>query len=132
VIHYFLALLAALGFLDSIYTALQQKYPNLFEFCFSRNLRKRVGCYEILHSSYASVFFGIPNSWLGVAAYALLTILFLNNLLFLALLVTSTGFLFSIYLLSVQAHILKKFCIFCLFSTALITLLMILLGVSVL
>jgi len=125
-----LILLSAFGAADSFYTALQQKFSSLPEFCFSKKL-KRVSCYEILHSKYARIFL-VPNSWLGIFSYILLALIFYyasvfsvvgaERLFLVGALISSAGLVFSYYLLHIQHNVLEKYCIFCLTSTFLITL----------
>lgn len=123
-------LLSILGALDSLYTALQQKFPQLWEFCFNWNA-KRVSCKEILHSKYARIFKIAPNSWLGIVTYLLLSLVYYladfytvigaTRLFYVGASIATLGLIVSYYLLYVQAFILKKFCIFCLASTTIMT-----------
>lgn len=116
--------LSLLGALDSLYTALQQRFPRLWEFCFTST--QRVSCTEILHSRYARIFW-IPNSWLGIASYlALAGIYAYTDAQLIGTAIASAGFVFSYYLLYVQAFVLRKYCIFCLTSTTLITIITVL------
>lgn len=116
---------AIIGALDSLYTALQQEFQQLFEYCFTKAF-KRIGCNEILHSKHAKLFI-IPNSWLGIISYSLLAIIYAKtNYFFLGALIASISLIISYYLLHVQANILKKFCIFCLISTTIMTIITIL------
>lgn len=116
--------LALLGAIDSLYTALQQRFDRLFEFCFRRG--ERVDCKEILHSRYASLFV-IPNSWLGIISYVFLAGLYsFTQYYLLGALVATAGLMMSYYLLYVQAFVLRKYCIFCLASTTLMTIITVL------
>ncbi len=112
--------LSLAGASDSLYTALQQRFPGLFEFCFDKRF-KRAGCEEVLHSRYAKLFV-IPNSWLGVIGYSALAFIYgFTNAYLLGFLLSLAAAGMSYYLLYVQWFKLEKFCIFCLTSTALIT-----------
>lgn len=121
-----IVILAILGALDSMYTALQQQFPKLFEFCFTKDF-KRVGCYEVLHSKYASIFY-VPNSWLGIVSYTAIAIIYSSFPEYIGIgkAIISLGLVFGWYLIYVQAFVLKKFCIFCLTSTTLLTIITIL------
>lgn len=127
-------LLCLLGALDSLYTAFQQRFSSLFAYCFTNHF-KRVGCDEILHSKYARLFI-IPNSWLGIVSYTVLAIVYYyasmfsvvgaDRLYYVGIIIATIGLLVSYYLLHIQANVLKKFCIFCLISTTLMTIITIL------
>lgn len=85
----------------------------------------RSNCDNVIHSDF-SKFFGIPVEILGMFYYALVAIYhgllivypeIASNLTVFISLVFSTGaFLFSIYLISIQAFVLKEWCTWCLFS----------------
>lgn len=82
-------------------------------------------CHTVVHSNYAR-FLGIPVEILGMLYYGLvalfyLSILFIPGVLHTALvgfmiILSTIAFLFSVYLISVQLFILKKFCSWCLVS----------------
>lgn len=82
-------------------------------------------CHAVVHSDY-SKFFGIHVEILGMLYYGLVTlfylaILFIPGILHTALLgamvlLSSTAFLFSVYLIAVQIFILKKGCSWCFVS----------------
>lgn len=114
-----IAIFALVGMVDAFYTALQQRYPSLFQFCFSSSF-KRVSCRKILHGPYARLF-TIPNAWIGVGVYLFLAIIYgfgANNYLsLLGAVISALALIVSLYLLYVQARILKAYCIFCLIST---------------
>jgi len=87
-------------------------------------------CNAVITSQY-SKFLGIPLEYGGVAYYSLilaayLCLIFLPHLLssFMLLLLslaTTVAFLFSLYLLFVQAFILRQWCIWCILSAVLST-----------
>ncbi|MBI3033050.1 vitamin K epoxide reductase family protein [Candidatus Woesearchaeota archaeon] len=117
--------LCIIGIVDSLYTAFQQQFSQLFAYCFTKTF-KRVGCNEILHSKYARLFI-VPNSWLGIITYVLLTIIYAKtNYFLLGALIATISLIVSYYLLYIQEFILKKFCIFCLISTTIMTIITIL------
>ncbi|PIP86642.1 hypothetical protein COW82_00915 [Candidatus Campbellbacteria bacterium CG22_combo_CG10-13_8_21_14_all_43_18] len=85
-------------------------------------------CNAVISSRY-SKFLGIPLEYGGLAYYALIFVMYLclvivpgflsgRALLGLSLL-TSAAFLFSLYLLFVQAFILRQWCIWCIMSALL-------------
>lgn len=81
------------------------------------------GCNVVLTSDYA-VLFGVPLALLGALYYAALTLLVLlfllkrnQRYLAVALWLVGFGFIFSLWLLYLQAAVLDAFCQFCLIST---------------
>ncbi len=88
-------------------------------------------CNVVLESKWSKIL-GIRNDILGLLFYALILIiavilLFLPHLVLVfylvLLLIICLGFLFSIFLVFIQAFIIKEFCFYCLISTFLTTLL---------
>ncbi|MDP4038660.1 MAG: vitamin K epoxide reductase family protein [bacterium] len=78
------------------------------------------GCEKVLSSSYATIF-NIPVALFGVIFYffmLILTVHFLFNTINkkLLLLVASLGVISSVYLLSIQAFVLKAWCQYCLLA----------------
>lgn len=81
---------------------------------------------DMVTSSKYSKFFGIPVEKLGVFYYGLIVVVYtLHNLvpwllsdlvLFVMTGITIGAFIFSLYLIFIQAFILKKWCTWCLFS----------------
>lgn len=88
-------------------------------------------CGAVVHSDY-SKFFGVPVELLGMAYYGLTAIGHATYIIFpgflpdwspLFLLALSLiGFLFSAYLIFIQALVLKQWCTWCIFSACLCTL----------
>jgi len=84
-------------------------------------------CDAVVHSDYAE-FFGIPLEKIGLLYYALIAIFYLASLFvpalntgmihFIMLGVTLGSFLFSLYLVSIQAFVLHEWCTWCLGSAA--------------
>ena len=92
------------------------------------------GCNEVARSPYSKIF-GIPLSLFGVGYYLMVIALSLGHLVFrhellrrLILPLTSIGFLLSLYFIYIQAFLVGKFCIYCVFSALMST---ILFGVSI-
>lgn len=87
------------------------------------------GCETVLTSTYSAVA-GIPIALAGAGYYATLILLVLAALLknrsswlVTAFAMTPIGFLVSLYLLAIQAVVLKSYCIYCLASAGISTLL---------
>ncbi|MGB7600415.1 MAG: vitamin K epoxide reductase family protein [Candidatus Sulfotelmatobacter sp.] len=94
---------------------------------------ERFNCDIVNRSEYSTVM-GIPVAAIGVAGYGVLFALATfyrprmgtpTRLLFASL----AGFLFALYLTYVEGHILETWCIVCLSSLALITLITLLAGI---
>lgn len=120
-------LLAFLGFADSLFLLAKRlsggAIPCTLGF---------TGCDEVSKSPY-SVLFGIPLSLYGVIFYlgiGLLGVLYLDlkkkifgNLLVLG---TVVGFVLSLYFLYVQKFLIGAFCVYCVGSAVIATLLLVL------
>ena len=82
-------------------------------------------CEEVTTSKY-SKFFGIPVEKLGIFYYGLIVLIYAlhyllpellsDTVLFLVTGFTIGAFIFSLYLIFIQAFVLKKWCTWCLFS----------------
>jgi len=89
-------------------------------------------CDKVVHSTHATTF-GIGNEILGVMFYVIQAILwtlpiFVPNVLsgaysFAIVVLTIGGALFSIYLIALQAFVIRAWCMWCLGSTLAVTLL---------
>jgi uncharacterized membrane protein len=103
-------LISAIGFLMSIYLF----YIDLKQektFCLSQS-----GCDLVLQSIY-SKFLGIPVALYGVFYFGLILVLVNFRKLFLFLKIISfLGFLFALYLIYLQAFVIKSFCQYCLIA----------------
>ena len=125
-----IAILSIAGAIDSG-IALQRYFAkSSTRFC---DFSQKFSC-DIVNRSEYSTLLGIPVALIGIAGYALLFVLstFLrtrdetpNRLLIAAL----AGFAFALYLTYVEAYVLTTWCILCLISLALITLISILAGI---
>lgn len=88
----------------------------------------RSNCDSVIHSDF-SHFFGIPLEFLGMAYYALIVlyhgmlILFpqisSSLTIFISLFLSTGACIFSVYLTSIQAFVLKEWCTWCLTSALL-------------
>ncbi len=78
-------------------------------------------CGVVNHSPYAMLA-GIPVAALGIAGYILMgTLAFLRSYRLL-LVPTFAGFAFSLYLANIEAHVLGVWCIYCVISLGIISL----------
>lgn len=123
-----LLVLALIGFADSAYLTYEH-YAKILPPCSTSVF---VDCGKVLHSKYALVF-GIPLALFGVGYYLMqvlllrVTIVQKNSSLKKYLLILSTaGFLFSLYFVYLQLVILKAICLYCMVSALTSTLLFIL------
>lgn len=95
------------------------------------------GCETVLNSTYSEIF-GVPTALFGVAAYfaafslALLAYFGREKLWTLFGVAAAIMFLFSVWLIYLQAFVIKAFCQYCLFSAATSTLLFVIFSVSLL
>ncbi len=88
----------------------------------------RTSCESVVHSDY-SRFMGIPVELLGMFYYAFVALvhgIFLalshtpsGEFFVISLLVSFVAFLFSAYLISIQAFVLRQWCTWCIFSATL-------------
>lgn len=120
-----LVFLNILAVLATVYLTYLHFKPEASTIC---NFSQRWDC-EIVNKSIYSEFFGIPVSVLGMLTYSLLTAFAIRGfrheqrrLLPLVLGCTIGGVGFSLYLTSVEAFILKTFCVFCVFQQIIILL----------
>lgn len=90
------------------------------------------GSCDIVTASQYSKFLGIPVEALGIVYYLLIVFVYSTKnvfpdllgggFLFLILGVSFGAFIFSLYLMTIQAFVLKKWCTWCLFSAGFSTL----------
>ena len=85
------------------------------------------GCEQVLNSPYSRIF-GIPVAWLGfgfyvtVAATSLFALFGFAKALRLSFAAAVPAFAFTVYLVWVQAFVLRAFCDYCLLSAFLVIL----------
>ena len=110
-----LIILAILGFFNAGYLIIK------------RNRKKPLVCpigghCEAVTESKYSKTLGIKNDLVGAAYYliilalAIYTLLISTNLFYYMAIISGVALLFSIYLVYVQARVLKMFCFYCLIS----------------
>jgi vitamin-K-epoxide reductase (warfarin-sensitive) len=122
-----LILLAAVGMLASS-LALREHYRTYGDSPCSIN--DKWDCGIVNHSPYA-IFLGIPVADIGIAGYLLMAVLSFRRayrLLFVSLLI-ALGF--SLFLAHIEAHILGVWCIYCVASLAVVLLMSLLVGATV-
>jgi uncharacterized membrane protein len=124
--RYVLVLLTLLGFIASG-LALREHYRTDSSPC---SINEHWDCGIVNHSPFA-VLAGIPVAVIGMAGYVFLAALALKRAYGLFLAAALVGLSFSLYLAHVEAHILGVWCIYCVASLVVISLLT-LLGIGTL
>jgi vitamin-K-epoxide reductase (warfarin-sensitive) len=118
--RYFLVLLAALGIVVSA-LALREHYRTEGDSPCSIN--ERWDCGIVNHSPYAMVRgTGIPVAVLGIAGYLLMAALAWRRMYRWLLAIALAGFAYSLYLAHIEAHVLGVWCIYCVISLGIISL----------
>ena len=115
---YLLLILAVLGVVVSS-LALREHYRTYGDSPCSIN--ERWDCGVVNHSPYAMLV-GIPVATLGIAGYLLMGALACLRSFRLLLVPTSAGLAFSLYLANIEAHVLGVWCIYCVMSLGIISL----------
>jgi vitamin-K-epoxide reductase (warfarin-sensitive) len=85
------------------------------------SINDRWDCGTVNHSPYAVVV-KIPVAMIGMAGYILLGVLAAVRARKLLLIAAVTGLAFSVYLTHIEAYVLEVWCIYCVASLAIITL----------
>ena len=129
--RYLIALLALAGLIDSVLALrIHQQDPLSAPPC---AVTEKWDCGAVNHSRYAvfpteSLFedpasktIHIPVAWFGILGYAAIIGLALFNRLWLTLGAGFVGFGFAAYLSYLEARVITKWCIYCVWSQALIT-----------
>ena len=118
--HIYLGLIAAtIGLGISTYIHRQKKQKTTLV------CPREASCEKVVHSTYATTF-GIDNTLLGIAYYTVIGLLYAIALAFPTLLTapvlwvmtlaTCFGALFSLYLIALQAFVIRAWCAWCLGS----------------
>ena len=123
--RYVFALLAVLGIVFSVF-ALREHYRTEDSPC---HINDVWDCGEVNHSPYASLF-GIPVAVIGMAGYLALGVLAMKKAWRVVLGAAVAGLAFSLYLAHIEKDVLRAWCIYCVGSLGVITL-MTLLAISV-
>jgi vitamin-K-epoxide reductase (warfarin-sensitive) len=116
--RYVLVSLTFLGFIASG-LALREHYRTDSSPC---SINERWDCGIVNHSPFAMLA-GIPVAVIGMAGYVILAALALKRAYGLFLAAALVGLSFSLYLAHVEAHILGVWCIYCVASLVVISLL---------
>ena len=117
---YGLILLATLGIVVSA-LALREHYRT--EGDSPCNINERWDCGIVNHSPYAMVpGTGIPVAVLGIAGYLLMAALAWRRAWRALLAAALAGLAFSLYLAHIEAHVLGVWCIYCVISLGIISL----------
>jgi uncharacterized membrane protein len=116
--RYVLVSLTFLGFIASG-LALREHYRTDSSPC---SINERWDCGIVNHSPFAMLA-GIPVAIIGMAGYVILAALALKRAYGLFLAAALVGLSFSLYLAHVEAHILGVWCIYCVASLVVISLL---------
>jgi len=85
------------------------------------SINERWDCGVVNHSPYA-VLGGIPVATIGIAGYLLMGVLAFLRSYRLLLVPTFGGLAFSLYLANIEAHVLGVWCIYCVISLGIISL----------
>lgn len=78
-------------------------------------------CGVVNHSPYAMIA-GIPVATIGILGYILMAVLALARSYRLLLVPTLAGLAFSLYLANIEAHVLGVWCLYCVISLGVISL----------
>jgi len=116
-----IALLALAGVVIAS-LALQAHYSTSTEPC---SINERWDCGIVNHSPYA-VIAHVPVAAIGIAGYLLLGGLALARRRALLAALTPAGFAFSLYLTHIEKSILQVYCLYCVISLGIITLITVL------
>jgi len=116
--RFLLLILAVLGVTASS-LALREHYRTYGDSPCSIN--DRWDCGVVNHSPYA-VRFGVPVATIGIAGYLLMAVLAFLRSYRLLLVPTFAGLAFSIYLANIEANVLGVWCIYCVISLGIISL----------
>lgn len=119
---YLLVVLAIFGITVSA-LALREHYREYGDSPCSIN--ERWDCGVVNHSPYAMVG-PIPVATIGIAGYILMAVLAWLRSYRLLLVPTLAGLAFSLYLANIEAHVLYVWCVYCVISLGIISLMSIL------
>ena len=115
---YLLLILAVLGVIVSS-LALREHYRTYGEAPCSIN--ERWDCGVVNHSQYAMIA-GVPVATIGIAGYILMGVLAFLRSYRLLLVPTFAGLTFSLYLANIEKNVLGVWCIYCVISLGIISL----------
>jgi uncharacterized membrane protein len=116
-VRWIVAFLALLGVLASA-AALREHYRTDTSPC---SINDKWDCGTVNHSPYA-VLWHVPVADIGIAGYLLLGLLALKRAWRIAFFASLLGLAFSLYLTNIEARTLLVWCIYCVISLAIISL----------
>jgi uncharacterized membrane protein len=116
--RYLLLILAVLGVIVSS-LALREHYRTYGDSPCSIN--ERWDCGVVNHSPYAMLA-GVPVAAVGIFGYIIMAVLAFLRSFRLLIVPTFAGLAFSLYLANIEAHILGVWCIYCVISLGIISL----------
>ncbi len=129
--RYLIALLALAGIFDSFLALrIHNQDPGAAPPC---SVSEKWDCGSVNHSRFAvfppssfdetvgSKHIHIPVAVFGIAGYALIAVLALANQLWLLLQAAEIGFAFAAFLSFMEAYVIEKWCIYCVWSQAIIS-----------
>lgn len=120
--------LSLLGFLVSLYLVYVHYQPDYLNSLLPCDINSVFSCSSVNQSTYA-LFFGVPVAIIGAFGYISLVALSMFHFTYhkpLLVISSSLGFLFALYLTLVEAFVLNAYCLYCLASFGIITLITIL------
>jgi vitamin-K-epoxide reductase (warfarin-sensitive) len=118
IMKYLLLILAVLGVIVAS-LALREHYREYGDSPCSIN--EHWDCGVVNHSPYAMIG-PIPVATLGIVGYILMGVLALLRSYRLLLVPTFAGLAFSLYLANIEAHVLEVWCIYCVISLGIVSL----------
>jgi uncharacterized membrane protein len=116
--RYLLLILAVLGVIVSS-LALREHYRTYGDSPCSIN--ERWDCGVVNHSPYAAIA-GVPVAAVGILGYVLMAVLAWLRAFRLLIVPAFSGLAFSLYLANIEAHVLGVWCIYCVISLGIISL----------
>lgn len=114
---YLLIVLAILGMLVSS-LALREHYRTDSSPC---DINDKWDCGIVNQSPFATLH-GVPVAVIGIAGYLLIAVLAFRRAYRLLLAASLAALAFSLYLTNIEAHVLRVWCIYCVSSLAVISL----------
>jgi len=129
--RYLIALLALAGLIDSVLALrIHLQDPSAAPPC---AVTEKFDCGAVNHSRFAvfpptsfdeapdSKKIHVPVAIFGIIGYGLIALIALTGRLWLTLQLAEIGFAFAAFLTYMEAYVLEKWCIYCVYSMAIIT-----------